>query len=505
MSKTKLCTQYEAACITGLSPELLIWLTSYAAKTGISRKLKIVKNDNDAYFFEEKELLEFNEWLKAPWPHKDGKRPSIPISIRREIKNEANGECAICHGHKDTCEAAHIDPVHKSHNNHPENLLWLCSNHHTAYDGGLFFGPNGEDKEFVIDFKRVLHRYKLLLWRTQHEVSQKLLTVLQDCDGLARQLKKAKTEDQVKAVEKIATATLESLPALAPVSRSDPKYQSYKSIAKSIQSLSEDSHDATALRLEKAHEIRVEYTSAYGFVKCPLCRGGGLHDGVDCPVCQGDREIEEGIVDQIDLSMFDKVDCPVCEGCGKFEGNDDCPVCGGNAQMDRRYAEWVDVTDYQKVSCPLCNGSTRHRGEECPHCHGEGEFERRYINNFDINDYSEVKCPLCAGEGHYENHDCPECHGDKMIERRFAALIDLDRYSKVDCPVCDGKGSRNGNDCPVCDGNAQIDRHYLDRIDVRGYDLVKCPACKGKGHAHGEDCRTCGGDRKIERRFADRV
>ena len=59
---------------------------------------------------------------------------------------EANGACAICQAHGDTCEAAHLDPVSKSKNNHPENLLWLCSNHHTAYDDDLF-GPDEENAE----------------------------------------------------------------------------------------------------------------------------------------------------------------------------------------------------------------------------------------------------------------------------------------------------------------------------------------------------------------------
>jgi predicted restriction endonuclease len=55
----------------------------------------------------------------------------------------------------------------------------LCANHHTAYDGGLF-GPDEGNAEFVVDFKRMLYRYKLTLWRTQHEISHTLLTVLED-------------------------------------------------------------------------------------------------------------------------------------------------------------------------------------------------------------------------------------------------------------------------------------------------------------------------------------
>jgi HNH endonuclease len=68
----------------------------------------------------------------------------------------------MCHKHKDTCEAAHLDPVAKSFNNHPENLLWLCSNQHTAYDKGLY-GPRQEDADFVLGFK-----ISLLLFQTDN-------------------------------------------------------------------------------------------------------------------------------------------------------------------------------------------------------------------------------------------------------------------------------------------------------------------------------------------------
>lgn len=122
-------------------------------------------------------------------------RPRIPSGIYNEIKIEANGECAICNSNRDTCEAAHLEPVSKSKNNHPENLLWLCSNHHTVYDHGLF-GPDPENEEFVVSFKRVLYRHKKMLWAMQHEVSRKLFLYLYYCDQLAEQRKVAKTQTQ---------------------------------------------------------------------------------------------------------------------------------------------------------------------------------------------------------------------------------------------------------------------------------------------------------------------
>jgi len=501
MPKKKPLSEYQAAWVTGMSPELLRWLTSNAPKAGIKRKLKVAEAKGETYFFDEEELVTFNNWLKAPWPRKDGKRPHIPTAIRREIKNEANGECAICNAHKDTCEAAHLDPVSKSDNNHPENLLWLCSNHHTAYDNGLF-GPDEENADFVASFKQVLHRHKTMMWRMQYEVSHKLFIVLENCDGLEKQLRAAKTAAQVKAVKALAKKTLDAIPALSPVSKSDPKYAAYQTISANVLSLSKDKSGIPA-RLVKAQGIRRDYVTAFGFIACPLCKGNGRHEGTDCPVCNGDREIEERFADRVDLSAYEKVGCPLCEGEGLFEG-DVCPVCGGESEMDRRYADSVDIRDYQKVDCPLCTGTTKFQGNDCPACGGNGEMDRRHAAQVDLREYEEVDCPLCHGDGRYEDRDCPECAGEGQMQRRHVDQVDVGDYKKVACPVCDGEGTYRGNICPACNGEAHIDRRYLERIEVRDYQIVKCPVCEGK-RSRRDDCRACNGEGEMERRQAEMI
>lgn len=61
---TKLLTEYQAAAQTGMSPELLRWLTKFAPKQGDPRKLKIAKQERDLVFFDEAELESFNAWLR---------------------------------------------------------------------------------------------------------------------------------------------------------------------------------------------------------------------------------------------------------------------------------------------------------------------------------------------------------------------------------------------------------------------------------------------------------
>jgi hypothetical protein len=383
MSQPKLLNEYKAAAKVGLSPTLLGWLAKYSPKQGNPRKLKIEKKKG-VLFVDEEELLDFNEWLKLPWPQKDGKRPPVPSGIREEIKTEANGECAICQSHKDTCEAAHLDPVANSKNNHPENLLWLCSNHHIAYDDGLF-GPDHENAEFVCSFKRVLHRHKKMLWSMQDELSRKLFSILADCGRLAEQLTLAKTELQVRAVERLATNTLAIVPKLGPISRTDTHYKAYKSISLSLGSLSTNitqEHTNVKAKLREAQNIQKRYLTALGFVACPLCKTTGQHDGYDCPECGGEGEMPQRRAEKVDVSQYKDVKCPLCEGRGTFQ-NDDCPECGGEGEMPQWRAEKVDVSQHEEIACPHCGGKGLFRGDDCSFCDGNGKVTRRAAERFE--------------------------------------------------------------------------------------------------------------------------
>ena len=81
-------------------------------------------------------------YLNQPWPlPENGKRPSIPNLIKEDIKRESHYSCAIC-GHMDNGEVAHIEPVSETLNNSPDNLIFLCPNHHTKYDYGYTLKGN---------------------------------------------------------------------------------------------------------------------------------------------------------------------------------------------------------------------------------------------------------------------------------------------------------------------------------------------------------------------------
>lgn len=74
MEKEGQISEFEAAQLIKLSPTLLRWCTSYAPK-GDSVKLNY-KIIDGTYYFDKKELIEFNSHLNMPWSKKkDGKRP----------------------------------------------------------------------------------------------------------------------------------------------------------------------------------------------------------------------------------------------------------------------------------------------------------------------------------------------------------------------------------------------------------------------------------------------
>jgi len=67
-----------------MSPELPKWLAGHSPKHGIKHKLKVAKQGKNVTFYNRAELLSFDNWLKQPWPRKDGKRPTFrpPLAKR---------------------------------------------------------------------------------------------------------------------------------------------------------------------------------------------------------------------------------------------------------------------------------------------------------------------------------------------------------------------------------------------------------------------------------------
>jgi len=493
--------QYQAAALVGLSPELLDWLGSYAPKQDVDRKLK-VRKDGLQFFVEHDELVEFNDWLKLPWPSKDGGRPPIPTGIKREIKAEAGGECAICHKNANSCEAAHIDPVARSKNNHPENLIWLCANHHTKFDKGGY-GPSADAKDFVVGFKQSLIFYRRGLWELQAEVSGRLFTMLKACDTLKAQLAAAQTPDQVAAVEGLAKKAVGQVAKMAPTSKADPDFVVFSAMKPQFEALAKSSKRPKNIKatLELASTVKDEFAQRSGYEDCPLCKSRGHYKHEDCPACGGDGELTKSEIRSIDFDRYADVQCPLCEGKRTFQG-EDCPVCNGDGELERRYADQVDVREWDDVDCPVCEGGGTREGDDCPFCGGERRVQRHERDQVDLRDYAKVDCPLCKGKGSFNGDDCPECGGHRQMDRRHAEQIDIRAYDTILCPICEGSGEWRGWPCRACGEEGRIERRHADQIDRRDYKMVACPSCSPRDR---EYCRTCGGEGEIPRWVRDQL
>jgi DnaJ-class molecular chaperone len=496
--KQTIINEYQAAALVAMSPTLLRSFTSYAAKYDDTRKLLVAYKKDDSFFFDKEEILDFDKWLRQPWkPRPPETRPRVPTYIEDEIKVEANGECAICLANSNSCEAAHIDPVSMSKCNHPHNLIWLCANHHTKFDKH-HFGPKEEDKLFIVSFKTVLQRYKIMLWRGQADVSASVFEILDLCKRVETEMTKVDTFQKSAALESVAKNVLSIIPNIAPVSQLDKKFSSYLAAKLQTAALVEQiGVNSIQRELAVASELRDEYLVEAGLIQCPLCLGAGYYTDQECPICHGDGTIDKADSD-IDLYPFDLVICPLTPIHARFESND-CPGCSGNNMVQRRFADLIDSKDYNLIDCQLCKGTGHEGHDDCRVCHGERKILKGHSDRIDFAQYEAVDCPLCDGKGREGYDDCRVCFGNRRIDRRYAESIDLTSFGEVSCPLCSGTGNYDYEDCAACGGNQTMTKQAAEALDLHSYEKINCPVCAGSGELYEKTCPPCRGNGRITR------
>lgn len=462
-------SEIESAIHLKMSPSLLAHFTKHAVKYKESVKLHCVE-DEGGRWYTKKDLDAFDNYLRAPWPKPpNAQRPRLPPTIRNEIMLEAAAVCSIC-GFESAGEAAHLQPVSASKSHHPENLLWLCPNHHTVIDD---VAQMSNVKMSVAEaMKELLVERKLRMLRHEFALDKGILDLMRLVEKASDMLANAKLQDAHGAIEAVASIDLKGLrnaakaASRAKVSKSDAAAVSLQAFAKKISTSTAKASIKKPSSLagwkEESNQARVEYLEAIGRVDCPLCHGSGHYDSMDCPVCQGEGSIREEDGGKVDLAEFEIVDCPVCTGAGTLRG-DVCPACKGDARMERRFAARIDATDYAFVECPVCDGSGTRDGEQCPFCGGDRQVESRHAQEVDLADYDDVECRLCDGSGQYEGFDCQPCGGEGRIPKRVSNRIDWSDFDLVRCPECKGTGSSEyGVDCSFCGGNRKVFRRNAE-------------------------------------------
>ncbi len=515
-------SEIEAAIAVGMSPELLKWFTTHAPKQGDPRKLAFTTEAGEC-LYDKDELLAFDRFLREPWPHKNGQRPSTPSAIREEIKLEGFCECAVCHNANDG-EVAHIEPVATTFCNHPENLLWLCPSHHTAYDFGHHVHAT-LDLATVKFIKRTLRQSKLRRWQIEHKASRPVLLLVKEVEQLratiqvlvSPELKEAFERHAKRFLHMVHSRATEVSAEFAGAGIADGQElavaKEYRAFAKAVAASTDDVDAAIGDAVDDAMNAVVDARKMYlknsATVDCPVCRGDGSigsHGGA-CPACGGEGTMSARQASTLDTSQYDLVKCPLCEGACSFREYDSCPECGGEGEVEQRYLARIDVARYDLVTCPLCEG----RGsfgdyDTCPECGGEEKVERHCLETIDVSAYDKVECPACDGKGAFGEYDnCPECAGEGKVEHRHLERVDLSKYERVECPLCEGGAFRDYETCPECGGEGEVEQGDLQRIDLSKYDMVKCPLCKGRRSYRGEDCLPCQAQGVVERRQIENI
>ncbi len=462
-------SEIESAIYMKMSPELLRHFTKYAVKYKEDTKLPCFK-DEGGRWYTKKDLDAFNNYLLEPWPKAPkAQRPKLPEKIRHEIMLEAAAVCPIC-GFESAGEAAHLDAVSASKSHHPENLLWLCPNHHTVIDDVAQM--SNVKMHVARAIKELLVERRLRLLRHEYALDKGILDLIRLVEKASDMLASAQLKDAKIGIGAIASIDLKDLANAAyaasgaKVPATDKKAVSFKIFAKKISTSTAKASLKKPSSLvswkEEARQARSEYLVSTGRVDCPLCHGGGRHNGMECPVCQGEGSIREEDKAKIDLADFMDADCPVCQGAGTLRG-ETCPACRGDAQMERRFANQIDPSEFELVACPVCDGSGRRDGDECPFCKGNMEVEARHAEQVDLADYDDVECHLCSGSCQFEGYDCPVCAGEGRLPKRVSDQIDWSEFELVRCPECRGTGiSEFGGDCPYCGGNQKVFRRDAD-------------------------------------------
>jgi DnaJ-class molecular chaperone len=512
----RLIHKIDAAIKLGISMELLESFISRCPKPHENVKLQTHKMAKGEILIDEDELLRFQNYLNNPWPlPPKGTRPNIPKAIIDDIKAESSYACAIC-GDMNNGEIAHIEAVADTYNNSPDNLIYLCPNHHTQYDKGFKIKNN-----LTVDEVRAAKRMKRLTRRRMMRYEQnatktlsQIMTLIKDlhkqatsgsetfsqaalteADILLKQLPEymKNAEEQARKdqpVDKIDQAVLKSTPTLSKMILGIEAQKDKARISQMVATIA-----------DKVNDILIDIDE----VECPHCNGAGLTGlvGDFCSYCRGTCYVSKKQADDYDPELLDEKDCPHCGGRGTTGLNGDlCCYCGGSCIVSEDKAEEYDPGELDEVECPRCNGKGTYgwNNDFCLFCHGSQTVSTERASEYDESVIDQQECPHCGGSGTigWNSIACGYCHGSCLISSDKAYRYDPELIDQVDCPRCQGKGTIGWGStaCSYCGGDTVVTRSKLENFNTDSLNEVECPRCNGRGITglNGDVCKLCHGD-----------
>jgi len=385
-----LITKIEAAMKLGVSVELIEYFTKKCPKSGENVKIKPVKTELGE-MYDESQLIEFNNYLSSPWPiSKKGNRPTIPEAIKEDIRRESHYSCAIC-GHMDNGEVAHIEAVSTTLNNSPENLVFLCPNHHTKYDFGYTLNTNITIDE-VRAAKLLKRKSRLRILKYEANATKYLYTIINFLKNLENKLKKEENQNLVS----IYLTEMEKITLLIP----ELAQKSHEQAAK----------DEFITKTEKALSKHAPELTKFAYSEVIKHSDKDLRNAVNSIVSR----TSDIIID------IDEVDCPHCAGSGQTgRVGDLCAYCGGSCVVTHEKYEKYDRDEIDEVDCPHCGGSgqTGRAGDICAYCEGSCVVSHEKYEEYDRDEIDEVDCPHCGGRGEtgLVGDICALCKGSCVV------------------------------------------------------------------------------------------
>lgn len=520
-----LLTLVEAASKIGWSVELLKYLTENCPKHGETRTLPSKEVDGQL-LVDESELFSYQRYLNEKWPIPAGqKRPPMRETIANDVKAECHFGCAIC-GDGNHGEVAHIHAAADGACNSPDNLLYLCPNHHTAYDYG--HKASGNIRREVIDAAKVVKRdsrRRMLLMEVN--ATKAMRSLIQQIKKLEEGLKKDGEADlkEVSATELKALMVQvgEASRAAAADTKKDHEHSPIDAalvkIAPKVAALASQGVEAKSeyqLRSAASEVIAAsnKVVIDLGEVDCPHCGGTGQRGiaGSLCSYCGGSCYVPTETAKEYDENEIDEVPCPRCGGrCQTGWVGDLCSYCKGDGFVTQAESDEYDPDEMNEVPCPRCDGKGQvgWGGSLCSVCKGSCFIPREEAAEYDPEKIDEVECPRCSGKGQtgWTGNLCIYCKGDGFVSDERRQAFDPDKLDEIDCPRCEGKGQIGwGNSaCPYCNGDCTVSRAKHAEYNPDDLDEEECPRCNGSGQTGrvGDICKLCGGDCVVPHAKAD--
>ena len=472
-----LLSRVEAAMRLGIGVELLEYFQTKCPKKDETRILKS-KKLGDELFFEDTEIDSYRVYLNRPWPHERGKRPIIPAKIRDDVKFESHLCCAIC-GDANNGEVAHIEAVSDTLNNSPDNLIYLCPNHHTQYDLG--YKPSSNVTLETIQAAKMLKRNsRIRVFRFEANAVRLLQSVMAALRALQDNMQSATSTQLASVYETETRRLMEALPALVEQSEDHARKDLDLTTTEKVVALyapnvvnltlgvslqSSQAQFRTTVRevVASVDKALVEIDE----VDCPHCSGRGMVGlvGDFCKYCHGDCVVSNEQAEDYEADAIDDIDCPRCGGRGLTGLNGNyCAFCGGSCYVTRDKAESYDENEIDEVECPRCagRGTTGLAGDYCAYCRGSCYVSGKKAKEYNEDKIDEVECPRCAGGGTtgLVGQYCAYCRGSCYVSRRKAREYNEDKIDEVECPRCAGSGTTGlrGRLCAFCKGDCFVSR-----------------------------------------------